>query len=73
MVVLKPNHLVDLSKGEAVIRFDVSTKSPTKGDWWEVWITPWDDQLVSPADHFFHYAGPPRNPWRSPPRSRRRR
>ncbi len=60
VVALKPDHMVDLSKGEAVIRVDVSTLSPSKGDWWEIWVTPWEDTLVAPADHWFHQAGPPR-------------
>jgi hypothetical protein len=58
VVPLKPNHMADLSGGEAVIRIDVSTLSPSKGDWWEIWITNWDDTLVAPADHWFHQAGP---------------
>lgn len=59
-VTLQPNHLIDLSQGEAVIRIDVSTLSPSAGDWWEIWITPWDDQLVAPANHFFHETGAPK-------------
>lgn len=61
IVTLKPNHLVDLSQGEATIRVDVSTSSPSAGDWWEIWFTPWEDQLVSPTDHWYHHAGPPTN------------
>lgn len=61
VVGLKPNHMVDLTKGEAVIRFDISTLSPSGGDWWEIWITPWEDQLVAPEDHWLHMAGPPKN------------
>lgn len=61
LVGLKPNHMVDLSQGEAIIKVDVSTSSPSAGDWWEIWFTPWDDQLVSPTDHWFHHAGPPKN------------
>ncbi|MBI1863587.1 hypothetical protein HYS00_05740 [Candidatus Microgenomates bacterium] len=61
IVTLKPNHLVDLSQGEATIRIDVSTSSPSAGDWWEIWFTPWEDQLVSPTDHWYHHAGPPKN------------
>jgi hypothetical protein len=63
MVTLQPNHLVDLSKGEAVVRVDVSTRSKSaSGDWWEIWLTPWDDQLVNPmGTNTFHQGGPPRN------------
>lgn len=61
VVTLQPNHLVDLSKQEAVVKVDVSTFSPSAGDWWEIWITPWEDQLVAPADHWLNFAGPPRN------------
>lgn len=59
VVALKPNHMVDLSRGEAVIRVDVSTLSPSKGDWWEIWVMPWEDTLIAPTDHWFHQAGPP--------------
>lgn len=61
MVVMKPNHMVDLSKGEAVVSIDVSTKSPSSGDWWDIWITPWDDQLIAPSEHRWHFTGAPKN------------
>ncbi len=60
IVSLKPNHMVDLTKGEATIRVDVSTSSPSRGDWWEVWITPYEDHLIAPNDHWFHHSGPPK-------------
>ncbi len=60
IVSLKPDHMVDLTRGEAVVKVDVSTLSPSAGDWWEIWITPPEDQLVAPTDHWFHQVGPPR-------------
>ena len=59
VVSLKPDHMVDLSRGEAVVRIDVSTLSASMGDWWEIWITPPSEHLVAPADHWFHQAGRP--------------
>lgn len=60
VITLQPDHLVDLSGGSARVSVDVSTLSPSAGDWWEIWITPPEDALVAPSDHWFHQAGPPR-------------
>lgn len=61
VVTLQPNHMVDLTKGEASVKVDVSTLSPSGGDWWEIWISPFEDHLAAPTDHWFHQAGAPRN------------
>ena len=61
IMVLKPNHLLDLSKGSGQVRIDVSTESRSPfGDWWEMWLSPWEDQVVSPTGHWLHHAGPPK-------------
>jgi hypothetical protein len=49
-IYLTPNHLVDFSQGEAVIRFDMSTLRSSGRDWVDLWITPFDDSLQLPLD-----------------------
>lgn len=62
LIYLTPEHLVDFSGGEAVIRIDVNTHRGSTRDWWDLWITPWDDQLVRPFDlGNVDLQGPPRN------------
>lgn len=62
LIYLTPAHFVDFSEGEAVIRFDVSTFRSSARDWWDVWITPYEENLALP-----YYSsdpdlqGPPRN------------
>lgn len=45
---ITPNHMVDFSQGEATIRFDVSTLATSPRDSLHIWITPFDDNLVTP-------------------------
>ncbi|MFN2323279.1 MAG: hypothetical protein ABR510_10025 [Trueperaceae bacterium] len=62
LVYLTPDHQVDFSGGEAFVRIDVSTLRGSTRDWWDLWITPWDDQLVRPFDlGDVDLQGPPRN------------
>jgi len=50
LIYLTPNHLVDFSQGEAVIRFDVSTARSSPRDWIDLWVTPYEDNLQLPLD-----------------------
>jgi hypothetical protein len=50
VIYLTPNQLVDFSAGEAVIRFDVSTLRLTNRDWFDIWITPYGDNLQAPLE-----------------------
>ena len=50
MIYFTPNHMVDFSNGEAVIRVDVSTLKTSQRDWWDIWITPWDKNLTLPLE-----------------------
>jgi hypothetical protein len=50
VIYLTPNQLVDFSAGEAVIRFDVSTLRLTHRDWFDLWITPYSDNLQAPLE-----------------------
>ncbi len=45
VIYLTPNHMVDFSQGEAVIRFDVSTFRSSARDWIDLWITPYEHNL----------------------------
>lgn len=62
VIYLTPNQLVDFSTGEAVIRLDVSTLRTTNRDWWDVWITRPQDNLVAPLEQWLpDLNGEPRN------------
>lgn len=62
LIALTPNHMVDFSQGEAVIKFDVSTLRTSSRDWIDVWITPYEDNLQLPFESDeTDLAGPPRN------------
>ncbi|MGE5594538.1 MAG: hypothetical protein ACM3S1_00735 [Hyphomicrobiales bacterium] len=50
MIYLTPPDMVDFSNGEAVISFDVSTLDLSERDWWDVWITPYEDNLALPLE-----------------------
>jgi hypothetical protein len=46
---LTPNRMVDFSSG-AVVRFDVATLRASHKDWVDLWVTPYEDNLVAPLD-----------------------
>lgn len=61
VIYLTPNHLVDFSEQEAVIRFDVSTLRTSYRDWIDLWLTPFDDNLQLPLEDWFpDLSGEPR-------------
>jgi hypothetical protein len=47
-IYLTPAAMVDFTDGEAVIRVDVSTLRTSGRDWWDIWITPYEDNLQLP-------------------------
>jgi hypothetical protein len=62
VIYLTPNHLVDFSQGEAVIRFDLSTERTSNRDWVDVWITPYEDNLQLPLEDWLpDLSGEPRH------------
>jgi len=63
LIYLTPPYLVDFSAGEAVIKVDVSTRRESVRDWWDIWISPYDDALQLPLDldASADLSGPPRN------------
>jgi len=63
-IVLTPNHMVDISTGAAQVSFSVSTDRASFRDWWDVWLTPFADNLVLPIGEGFKDVdlnGPPKN------------
>jgi hypothetical protein len=60
-IYLQPPVMVDFAQ-EAVIRWDVSTARAAARDWWDVWVTPFDEQLAAPLPSWLpDLQGPPRN------------
>jgi hypothetical protein len=45
-----PAALVDFSAGAATIEFDVSSLRTSGRDWWDVWVTPYDENLTCPLE-----------------------
>lgn len=51
LIYMTPGSQLDFSAGEATVRFDLSTLSTAPGrDWIDVWVTPFEDNLVGPFD-----------------------
>jgi hypothetical protein len=61
VIYFAPNQLVDFSSGTASVRYRVSTLRASPRDWHDIWITPFDDNLVLPLYRFPDLQGPPRN------------
>ncbi len=62
VIYLTPNHMVDFSQGEAIIRFDLSTLRTSSRDWIDLWITPYDENIQLPLQDWLpDLQGEPRN------------
>lgn len=61
VIYLTPNQLVDFSRREAVISWEMSTFRSSGRDWVDVWITPFEDNLQLPLEIDVDLSGPPRN------------
>lgn len=48
VIYLSPNAMVDFTNGEAVIKVDVSTLRTSGRDWWDIWVTPYSENLQLP-------------------------
>lgn len=57
-VYLTPAAMVDFSQGAATVRVDVSTLVTSDRDYWDVWITPFEDTIQLPSQRV---NGHPRN------------
>lgn len=62
VAMFSPNQVLDFTGGPATIRFEMSTLRASRRDWFEVWVTPFDDLLRIPvqADRVI-MQGPPEN------------
>ncbi|MGD9794175.1 MAG: hypothetical protein AB7V43_11900 [Acidimicrobiia bacterium] len=62
LIYLTPARLVDMSNGSAVVSWDMSTARTTLRDWVDLWITPFEDNMILPFDSSDpDLQGPPRN------------
>ena len=52
-IVLTPNRMVVFEDNIAIIRIDASTLRTSGRDWWDIWITPYDDNLILPLAEFY--------------------
>ncbi len=50
LIVLTPNAMVDNSSGTSTVQFDMSTLRMSTRDWIDVWITPYNENVVLPFD-----------------------
>jgi hypothetical protein len=48
-VYLSPAQLADLGQGTTTIGWQVSAQRASANDWWDVWLTPFDQNLVAPV------------------------
>jgi hypothetical protein len=48
-VFFTPNQLVDFSHGPATVTFQASTFRFSTRDWWELWLTPFAENFVTPT------------------------
>ena len=49
-IYLTPNAMVDFGGREASVKFAVSTLRTSPRDWWDLWLTPYEDNLALPVD-----------------------
>jgi hypothetical protein len=48
VIYLTPAAMVDFSEGTGVVRFDVSTLRTSGRDWWDIWVSPFDQHVQLP-------------------------
>lgn len=62
LVYFTPNHMIDLSNGDAKIKFDMTTLSTSGRDWVDIWITPYQENFVLPLERWnAPYNGEPKD------------
>jgi len=60
LAYLTPPVLADWSSGPVTIQWDLSTLVTSKRDWWDLWITPYQDRLIAPLEDWLPFRnGPP--------------
>lgn len=61
VIYLTPNQLVDISSG-GTVSFEISSERMSTRDWWDIWITPYADNVALPFNlGEVDLAGAPRN------------
>lgn len=50
VIYLTPDQILDFSNGEVVVKVDVSTLRTSGRDWWDLWVTPYNENLQLPFD-----------------------
>lgn len=50
---LMPNRLLDFSQGPATFSIDVSTEFTSWRDWFDIWFTPYNDNIQLPGEDWF--------------------
>ena len=53
MTYLTPNVQADFSNGTAVVRWDMSTFRASGRDWIDLWISPFEDNLITPLEEWY--------------------
>ena len=61
-IVLTPDSMVDFSAGTGVVSWDVSTERQSNRDWFDVWLSPFAENLPLPLEAWLpDLNGPPKN------------
>ncbi|HXM57713.1 MAG TPA: hypothetical protein VOB72_20115 [Candidatus Dormibacteraeota bacterium] len=62
-VFFAPAQLADFGGGTSTITWQVSTQRTSTNDWWDVWLTPFDENLAAPVapSEAPAFNGPPRD------------
>lgn len=53
MTYLTPPAMADFTDGPATVSFDISTLRTSDRDWFDLWVTPWDDAMTMPLETEF--------------------
>ncbi len=61
-ITLTPATLLDFTSEEGIVRFDLSTARTSGRDWIDLWITPYELNLIQPLQEYYpDLSGPPCN------------
>lgn len=52
VIYLTPTQMLDWSQGTATMSFNISTHQDSSRDWWDVWLSGWDDNIALPLEDF---------------------
>jgi hypothetical protein len=61
-IYLTPDHAMNFDGGTSSLTFSVSSVRTSQRDWWDLWVTPWQENLVLPLQTGMpDLEGPPRD------------